>query len=160
SHTDYVDALSLSADGRWALSGSYDKTVRLWDTTTGQCLRVFEGHTCIVTSVSLSAGGRWALPGSPDKPTRLWSAACGQYLRGLQGHTQEVTSVSLSADSRFALSGSQDGAVQLWELDWELEARDLVDWDEEALPYLETFLTLHTPYAGVLPQDREPCEEE
>ena len=42
----------------------------------------------------------------------------------------------------------------------EPEAHDLVDWDEGALATLETFLTLHTPYAATLPQDREPTEQE
>jgi hypothetical protein len=44
----------------------------------------------------------------------------------------------------------------LWELDWELEARDPVDWDNGALSYLEVFLTQHTPYTGVLPHWRKP----
>ena len=68
-------------------------------------------------------------------------------------------SVSLSADGRFALLGSYDRTIRLWELDWELEARDPTDWDEGALPYLELFLYQHTPYAGGLPQDREPTEQ-
>ena len=58
------------------------------------------------------------------------------------------------------LSGETDGAVRLWHIDWELEAVDAIDWDEGARSYLETFLTLHTPYISSLPQDREPREEE
>jgi hypothetical protein len=159
-HTDNVTSVCLSADGRWALSGSEDRTIRLWEVATGQCLRVFEGHTDNVTSVCLSADGRWALSGSRDHTIRLWEVAAGQCLRTFQGHTGPVWSVSLSADSRWVLSGSGDQTVRLWELDWELEARDFTEWDEGALPYLEVFLTQHTPYAGGLPQDREPSEEE
>jgi hypothetical protein len=66
----------------------------------------------------------------------------------------------LSIDGRWALSGSRDSTLRLWELDWELEAPDPADWDDGARPYLETFLTLHAPYTGTLPQDREPSEEE
>lgn len=73
-HTDMVTSVSLSADGRWALSGGgyEDQTVRLWEVATGQCLRVFEGHTELVSSVSLSADGRLALSGSGDETVRLW----------------------------------------------------------------------------------------
>jgi hypothetical protein len=71
-HTDKVMSVSLSADGRWALSGSCDQTLRLWDISTGQCVRVFDGHRGDVMSVSLSADGRWALSGSDDRTLRLW----------------------------------------------------------------------------------------
>jgi len=43
---------------------------------------------------------------------------------------------------------------------WELDDRELADWDEGARPHLANFLTLHTPYLGALPRDREPTEEE
>jgi hypothetical protein len=45
-------------------------------------------------------------------------------------------------------------------LDWEFEPREPVDWDEESRFLLRNFLTLHTPYAGELPQNREPTDEE
>jgi hypothetical protein len=63
-------------------------------------------------------------------------------------------------DERYAFSGSEDTTIKLWELDWELEDIQPVDWDESARPYLENFLTLHTPYAATLPQDRQPTGEE
>jgi hypothetical protein len=91
---------------------------------------------------------------------RLWEVSTGRCLRSFEGHTDWVTSVSLSADGRYALSGGLDGTLRLWELDWELEAHDPTDWDEAARPFLEIFLTQHTPYAGILPTDREPSEEE
>ncbi len=58
-HSSAVDSVSLSADGRYALSESGD--IKLWEVETGKCLRTFEGHSSWVTSVSLSADGRYAL---------------------------------------------------------------------------------------------------
>ena len=98
--------------------------------------------------------------GKDDNTVRLREVDSGRCLRTFQGHTGEVSSVSLSADGRFALSGSNDKTVRLWELDWDLEARDPVDWDERALPYLKNFLVQRTPYAGRLPQDRKPSKKE
>src|SRR5262249_24331581 len=63
-HADAVTSACLSADGRYALSGSTDRTLKLWETATGQCLRTFEGHAEAVTSVGLSGEGRYALSGS------------------------------------------------------------------------------------------------
>ena len=162
-HTGVVYSVKLSVDGCFALSGGGEggnPTMHLWEVTSGQCLRIFTGHTSHVTSVCLSADGRWALSGSLDKTMRLWEVASGQCLRTFTGHTDIVMSVSLSADGRWALSSSYDHTVRLWELDWELEAHELTDWDEGARPYLEIFLTQHTPYVGMLPQDREPSEQE
>ena len=51
-------SVCLSADGNWALSGSVDKTLRLWEVSTGRCVRTFEGHTEEVIFACLSADGR------------------------------------------------------------------------------------------------------
>jgi hypothetical protein len=71
-----------------------------------------------------------------------------------------VQSVSFSPDGRWALSGSKDKMLKLWEIDWECEFPPPADWDEGARPYLESFLSLHTPYAAELPQDHTASEEE
>ncbi|HEU4578268.1 MAG TPA: hypothetical protein VFS67_08440 [Polyangiaceae bacterium] len=59
-HTSSVDSVALSADGRRALSGSDDDTLKLWNVETGALVRSFEGHTDSVNSVALSADGRRA----------------------------------------------------------------------------------------------------
>lgn len=66
----------------------------------------------------------------------------------------------MSTDGRFALSASRDKTLKLWILDWELEDQPPADWDEGAQPYLENFLTLCTPYAATLPENRDPSDEE
>ena len=58
------------------------------------------------------------------------------------------------------LAFSAQSSIKVWQLDWELEDREPSDWDEGARQHLETFLCRQTPYAGTLPQDREPTEEE
>ncbi len=142
-HTGSVNSVCLSADGRWALSGSTDCTLRLWEVSSGRCVRTFEGHTGSVNSVCLSSDGRWALSGSTDCTLRLWEVSSGRCARTFEGHRECINSVSLSADGRWALSGSDDKTLRLWELDWEFEPHDPADWDVGAKPYLEIFLTLH-----------------
>ena len=102
-----MNSVALSADGRWALSGSEDKTLRLWEVASGRCVRTFEGHTSDVTSVALSADGRWALSGSEDKTLRLWEVASGRCVRTFEGHTWRVTSVALTADGRLGAVGKR-----------------------------------------------------
>src|SRR5207253_6853636 len=65
-HTLPVNSLAISADGSQALSGSGDRTLRLWDVETGQHIRSFEGHTAPVRCVAISHDGQFALSGSND----------------------------------------------------------------------------------------------
>ncbi|WP_199248068.1 FHA domain-containing protein [[Phormidium] sp. ETS-05] len=166
-HTWVVNSVCLSADDRLALSGSSDGSLHLWDLATGGATSFgsvaignFKGHTSWVTSVSLSLDGQFALSGSGDSTLKLWDVTTGICLHEFEGNTSWVNSVCLSPDAKFALSGSDDNTLKLWVLDWEEIKLPSRDWDEGARPYLETFLTLHTPYAGTLAPDRAPTEEE
>ena len=71
-HTDAVRSVCLSLDGKWALSGSQDKTVRLWEVGTGQCVKTFEEHKSRVLSVNLSADAGWAFAGTADHKVAVW----------------------------------------------------------------------------------------
>jgi WD40 repeat protein len=116
-HTASVTSVALHADGRRAVTGSWDKTVRVWDLDTGVCLRTLEGHTYGVNSVALHADGRRAVTGSQDRTVRVWDLDTGACLRTLEGHTNEVYSVALHADGRCAVTGSHDHTVRVWDLD-------------------------------------------
>src|SRR5260370_293126 len=115
-HTWGVMSVQLSADGRLALSGSADTTLRLWEVASGRCLRTFQGHIGSATSVSLSADGRLALSGDWSGNLWLWEVTSGRCLRTIAGLGGRKAVVSLSADGGFALTGSEDQTVRLWEV--------------------------------------------
>jgi WD40 repeat protein len=68
----------VSADGRTAVSGAVDKTVRVWDLAAGRCSAVLEGHTGGVHSVAVSTDGRTAVSGAWDNTVRVWDLAAGR----------------------------------------------------------------------------------
>jgi serine/threonine protein kinase len=115
-HRGGVHSMALSGDGRLVLSGSADKTLRLWDVQTGQEIRRLEGHTDVVWWVALSPDGRRALSASGDQTTRLWDVETGKELRRWQGSNQGGDAVVFSRDSRRALSRDQDHAIRLWDV--------------------------------------------
>ena len=88
--------MAFSPDGKQVVSGSRDKTVRLWDAATGATLQTLEGHTHYVTSVAFSPDGKQVVSGSIDQTVRLWDMATGAALQTLEGHTDAVTSVTFS----------------------------------------------------------------
>ena len=116
-HSNFVTAVSLTPDGRRAVSGSRDKTLRVWDVETGQCLRTLEGHTNWVTAVSLTPDGRRAVSGSWDKTLRVWDVESGRCLCTLEGHTDWVGAVSLTPDGHRAVSGSFDKTLRVWDVE-------------------------------------------
>jgi len=72
-HGHFVSDVVMSSDGQFALSGSWDSTLRLWDLNTAQTTRRFVGHTKDVLSVAFSADNRQIVSGSRDKTIKLWN---------------------------------------------------------------------------------------
>ena len=114
-HARAESSVAVSGDGRLALSGSDDGTVKVWDLTSGQELRTLKGHARAESSVAVSGDGRLALSGS-ENTVKVWDLTSGQELRTLKGHALRVRSVAVSGDGRLALSGSNDGTVKVWDL--------------------------------------------
>jgi WD40 repeat protein/serine/threonine protein kinase len=115
-HSKAVSSVAISPDARWALSGSYDKTLRMWALDTGQCVRTLEGHTSCVSSVAISPNGRWALSGGWDNTLRIWDVDTGLCVRILEGHEDAVRSIAISPDGRWAVSGGSDKIVRSWNI--------------------------------------------
>lgn len=126
-HIGEILSVCLSRDGRYALSGSSDKMLKLWEVSSDRCLCTLEGHEAAVTSVAFSEDERYALSGSEDKTLRLWDLETGGCLRTFEGHQFSVTSACPSADGQIILSGSrseelgtlkyfsQDKGLMLWQ---------------------------------------------
>ena len=117
-HTGAVRSVACGGDGRRALSGSADKTVRVWDVETGRLPpRRSRATPDAVVSVAWRGDGRRALSGSDDHTVRVWDVETGACLRALEGHTGAVWSVAWRGDGRRALSGSDDQTVRVWDVE-------------------------------------------
>ncbi|KAK7571598.1 hypothetical protein V3481_018809 [Fusarium oxysporum f. sp. vasinfectum] len=114
-HSDLVSLVAFSADGQRLASGSYDKTVKIWDTTTGACMQTLKGHSDWVRSVAFSADSQRLASGSYDKTVKIWDAVTGVCLQTLEGHSDSVSSVVFSVDSQRLASGSDDETVKIWD---------------------------------------------
>ena len=114
-HTDNILSVSITPNGRLAVSGSTDCTVRVWDLTNGICMHTLEGHSKLVTCVSVMPDGRRAVSGSSDATLRVWDLRSGTCLRTLEGGIDQIHCVSVTPDGRHAVVGGNH-SVQVWDL--------------------------------------------
>jgi len=118
-HGHFVSDVVLSSDGLYALSGSWDKTMRLWDLNHGVTTRRFEAHTKDVLSVAFSADNRQIVSGSRDKTIKLWNtlAQC-KYTIQDEGHTDWISCVRFSPNNQnpVIVSSGWDRLVKVWSL--------------------------------------------
>ncbi|MEO0854838.1 MAG: pentapeptide repeat-containing protein, partial [Cyanobacteria bacterium J06648_11] len=113
-HENWVCSVAFSPDGTQLASGSADRTIRLWDTNTGECLQVFEGHQNWVMSVAFSPDGTQLASGSADRSVRLWDIGTGECQQVLEGHDHGIWSVAFAPDGDSLASGSADRTIRLW----------------------------------------------
>ena len=104
---------ACSADGRHIISGSDDKTIRMWDVETGSSFgKSRKGHTGAVISVAYTPGGRHIISGSSDKTILMWDAETGSAVsKHFEGHTDWLWSVACSPDGRHIISGCSDKTI-------------------------------------------------
>jgi hypothetical protein len=112
---DSVWSVAYSPDGQHIISGSYDRTIRIWDAETGAPVGdPLEGHTDWVQSVASSPDGRHIISGSDDSTIRTWDAeahtAAG---KPLGEHTHSVQSIAYSPDGKHLVSGSYDNTTRV-----------------------------------------------
>jgi len=116
-HQGEVTGVALTADGRRAVSASWDQTLKVWDLESGRALCTLEGHTDKVVRVAVTADGRRAVSASRDDTLKVWDLESGRSLRTLEGHMGWVNDVAVTADGRRAISASNDHTLRVWDLE-------------------------------------------
>jgi len=115
-HRGPIKGCAFSPDGRRLASASEDRTVRLWDVASGECIAILRGHEDSVWGSAFSPDGRCLVSASYDRTVRLWDAASGGCMAVLRGHKNKIWGCAFSPDGRRLASASEDRTVRLWDV--------------------------------------------
>lgn len=114
-HTAPVNVVAFSPDGEYALSGSTDMTLRLWEPLTGEDHLVMEGHTAAVQDATFNADGTRIASVDSAGELWLWDAATGDAMLHFSAHEGNVRTVRFSPDGTLLLTGGDDRALRWWD---------------------------------------------
>ena len=116
THIHQYHGVAISPDGSKMVTANRDRTARLWDVASGQCLMVFQGHTDELRRAAFMNDGEHAVTTADDGTLRLWDCTTGACVIVLRGHKGKVTAVAVSPDDRHIVSGDDKGTVRVWSL--------------------------------------------
>ncbi|MBE9207725.1 WD40 repeat domain-containing protein [Nostoc sp. LEGE 06077] len=114
-HSHIVRSLTISADGQWLISGSWDQTIKIWHLETGRLIRTLKGHTDRVYAIALSPDEQIIASGSADKTIKLWHFNTGELLGTFTGHSNIVTALAFTTSGEMLVSASLDKTIKIWQ---------------------------------------------
>jgi WD40 repeat protein len=113
-HSQYVNSVAVSSNNRYIISGSSDKTVKVWDFETGDLKHTIQEPT-YVRSVAITTDNQYIASGGGDKAIYVWKLDSGELISSLKGHSRAINSVAISYDMKYIVSGSEDRLIKVWD---------------------------------------------
>lgn len=110
-----VDNKKEKRSGPFLISGSRDKTIKMWDVSVGLCLFTLTGHDNWVRGLVFHPGGKYILSASDDKTLRVWDIKNKRNHKTLEAHSHFTTSLDMHKSAPFVITGSVDQTIKVWE---------------------------------------------
>lgn len=109
---------AFNKSGDRFITGSYDRTCKVWNTNTGEELLTLEGHKNVVYAIAFNNPfGDKIITGSFDKTCKIWNSQTGELIHTLRGHATEIVCLSFNPQGDIVATGSMDNTAKLWDVD-------------------------------------------
>lgn len=113
-HTDKVNALAFTPNGRMLASGSDDGTIRIWDASTGTEMLTLSSDK--PRTLTFSVDGKILASRNRNATITLWDIGTGKQLNSFEGVKSGTNVISISIDNKILASGSSEGIIYLWNI--------------------------------------------
>jgi WD40 repeat protein len=118
NHGQSINCLSMAGnDPRFLYVAADEPKIKVYNLSTLQIARTFDGHTDAVNSIDISKNSLYMISGSNDKTARIWDIKTGKEIRKLAVDCWKVISVSFSDDAKYAVTGCNDGSIKTWDVE-------------------------------------------
>lgn len=117
SNTNNKNVSGSNADGpsAYLVSGSRDKSIKIWDCYSGQCVLTLTGHDNWIRDICVvNASGKFLLSVSDDKTLRVWDLSLARCVKTYEAHSHFVTTLASSTRSPLVATGSVDQSIKIW----------------------------------------------
>ncbi|MBW4505089.1 MAG: hypothetical protein KME64_01000 [Scytonematopsis contorta HA4267-MV1] len=123
SHKDWIVGVTVTSDGNYVVSASWDKTLKIWELKTATELITLIGHSDEVVGVSVTPDGKYVVSASRDKTLKIWElkyeigAITASEIGTFIGHSDTIHGVVTMPDNKHVISYSSDKIIQVWNLE-------------------------------------------
>ncbi|CAH1244312.1 DAW1 [Branchiostoma lanceolatum] len=126
--------VAFNKSGSMFITGSYDRTCKVWDTASGEELHTLEGHRNVVYAIAFNNPyGDKIATGSFDKTCKLWSSETGKCYHTFRGHTAEIVCTAFNPQSTIVATGSMDTTAKIWDVQTGQEISTLMGHSAEII---------------------------
>jgi len=115
-HTGDVNAVATTTDNQFIISGGMDKTVRIWDIASGDCVKILDGHEGEIRTIAVTRDNKFCLSAGQDSVIRKWGIDTGECTGIFEGHHDSINDLAVNRDSKLLVSGSSDCSLRLWDI--------------------------------------------
>jgi len=119
------------------VSGSDDKTLKVWELSTGKSLKTLKGHSNYVFCCNFNPQSNLIVSGSFDESVRIWDVRTGKCLKTLPAHSDPVSAVHFNRDGSLIVSSSYDGLCRIWDTASGQCLKTLIDDDNPPVSFVK-----------------------
>ncbi|MFB2877694.1 tetratricopeptide repeat protein [Floridanema aerugineum] len=115
AHSDYLRSVLISPDGKTLFSASDDKTIKIWELSTGKLVRTLTGHTHYIYALAISPDGKTLFSAGAENNIKIWELSTGKVIRILSGHFDTIYALAINPDGQTLVSASNDKTIRIWQ---------------------------------------------
>lgn len=115
-HLGWVRCVAVEPGNEWFVTGSADRTIKIWDLASGTLKLSLTGHISAIRALAVSERQPYLFSAGEDKQVKCWDLEQNKVIRHYHGHLSAVYTMALHPTLDVLMTGGRDGAVRVWDM--------------------------------------------